>query len=557
MGFLRKQKKATEPKSAPSASVTREEFRRAAMEGFTEAAREQETAALAEVKTDSVKSEEAKSEQPAAKTPQKKKTRWSKRILTAVLIILMVFVLSCAGLYVYGLLTLTNDRIAHNVYVENINLGGLTRDEAIKRLENEDVLSERTVTLTCNAHEFTIRSDEAGITANAEDCADEAFKVCKQENQWYNAFENAMLLFMHHTVAPQTGINENVLREKIAEFGTSIYGEKTEHSLALADGEVICTPGHSGFDGNTDTAYNQISQAISSKHYTIPVTLSAAPPKDITVSELNNFVYCDPANAYYSSDSGSIAVVDEVDGRYLDLFEAEEKLSQLTEGGETITVPYYTTEPETTALELGTQLYNAVLGTYSTSFGKSAASRCANIANAAAKLNGKELLPGEVISFNDTVGPRSVANGFYTAREYDSSDLTDSVGGGCCQVAATLYNAALYSNLSIVARTNNTFPVSYCPEGQDAFVSDSGADLKFVNNTSSPIKISTEINGYTLTITIYGTERKEPLNIEIENTPTHIGSDTSVHSVRHVYNADGELIQTDDLGNSYYMTLDK
>ena len=164
------------------------------------------------------------------------------------------------------------------------------------------------------------------------------------------------------------------------------------------------------------------------------------------------------------------------------------------------------------------------------------------------------LAPGEVFSFNDTVGRRSAANGFYTAKEYLNGQTVDGIGGGTCQVSSTLYNAVLYADLSIVSRLNHMFPVGYCPIGQDATVSDSGVDFKFVNSMDYPIKISASTSGYTITVSIIGTQRDDPRTVKIQSTSKAVGEDTSVHTVRYVYNSSGELIGTDDLGNSYYMS---
>jgi vancomycin resistance protein YoaR len=285
----------------------------------------------------------------------------------------------------------------------------------------------------------------------------------------------------------------------------------------------------------------------------IPVSLNSGEPKTLTVNDVNNFTYCEPENAYYQKQAGEITVAPEVYGRYLDIDEAEQLLSELHEGGDSVEIPYYISEPEITAKMLDEKLFDSVIASYSTSYGTSPVNRCANIANAASKINGKTLMPGDVFSFNEVVGPRSAANGFYSAKEYVNGETVDGIGGGTCQVSSTLYNAVLYSDLSIVTRTNHMFPVDYCPIGQDATVADSGIDFKFVNSMNYPIKISAVTEGYTITVSIIGTERDDPRTVDIENTVTQSGSDQSVHSVRYVYNSSGELIQSDDLGNSYYM----
>ena len=122
-----------------------------------------------------------------------------------------------------------------------------------------------------------------------------------------------------------------------------------------------------------------------------------------------------------------------------------------------------------------------------------------------------------MFSFNQTVGRRSTANGFYTAKEYVDGQTVDGIGGGTCQVSSTLYNAVLYADLSVVSRLNHMFPVNYCPIGQDATVSDSGVDFKFVNNMDYPVKISAYTSGYTVTVSIIGTQRDIPHTVKIEN----------------------------------------
>ena len=73
--------------------------------------------------------------------------------------------------------------------------------------------------------------------------------------------------------------------------------------------------------------------------------------------------------------------------------------------------------------------------------------------------NGKVIAPGDVFSFNDTVGHRTIENGFSTAKEYVDGKSVDGIGGGTCQVSSTLYSAVLYADLSIVERLNHMMTV--------------------------------------------------------------------------------------------------
>lgn len=482
---------------------------------------------------------------------RRKHIRFFKRLKISAVILVLI----CVGIYSYGCVTVPTDRIGRNIYIENINVSNMTFDEAANALRNGTLLETQIISLSCSGHTFEINGADVGLTARIEDTVSKAMRYGKTKNIFIDGFANALQLFAKHTVIPTANVNEDVLRAKLTEFGNQIYGELIEHKLEIGDGVVICTPGHTGFCNDTDTAYNEVIAAIENECFSnIEVTLASAAPHQYSAEEVGYFTYCDPTDAYYSYDGGTVTVVNEVNGRYINLDETAQLISQLYEGGDIIYIPYYVSYAEITAEELQSKLFNATIASYSTSYGSSSANRCANIANAAGKINGKVLAPGEVFSFNDTVGRRSAANGFYTAKEYLNGQTVDGIGGGTCQVSSTLYNAVLYADLSIVSRLNHMFPVGYCPIGQDATVSDSGVDFKFVNSMDYPIKISASTSGYTITVSIIGTQRDDPRTVKIQSTSKAVGEDTSVHTVRYVYNSSGELISTDDLGNSYYMS---
>lgn len=461
----------------------------------------------------------------------------------------------CLCVYVYGCLTIPEDTIFRNVYIENNDVGGLTREQAEEKLQSASLLGNTTITLRCGGQSYEINGADVGLSAKLEDTVDKAMRYGRTGNIFIDGFANTLQLFAKRNIIPNANADEAVLREKLSEFGKQIYGELVEHQLSLGEGVVTITPGHTGFDNNTDAAYEEVKTAIGNEQFSdINVTLNAGAPHDVTFEQIDSFTYLDPVDAYYDINGNDIMVIKEVEGRYLDRDEATNLISQVYEGGPEVNVPYYASYAAVTADELQSKLFNATIASYSTSYGTSTANRCANIARAASKINGTILAPGAVFSFNDTVGPRSVANGFYTAKEYVDGQTVDGIGGGTCQVSSTLYNAVLYSDLAIVTRTNHMFPVGYCPIGQDATVADSGVDFKFMNSMDYPIKISAVTSGYTITISIIGTQRDDPRTVKIQNSSTAVGADTSVHSVRYVYNSAGELIRTDDLGNSYYMS---
>jgi vancomycin resistance protein YoaR len=200
--------------------------------------------------------------------------------------------------------------------------------------------------------------------------------------------------------------------------------------------------------------------------------------------------------------------------------------------------------------------------------------RVNNIDVASGKIDGLILMPGDVFSFNETVGRRTIEAGFKEAPVFVNGRHDTGVGGGICQVSTTLYNAALRADLKIVERRNHSLPVAYVPAGRDATVSYGTTDFKIQNTYDFPIALVRSFRPGTLSWTIVGI--KDPtLKVEIVNGPTKYFSHSpqvirdrslpagrtvvvdkgaggkTLKTWRLVYR-NGKLVRRDDLGVSYY-----
>ncbi|MEQ1821871.1 MAG: VanW family protein [Fimbriimonadaceae bacterium] len=141
-----------------------------------------------------------------------------------------------------------------------------------------------------------------------------------------------------------------------------------------------------------------------------------------------------------------------------------------------------------------------VIGGYMTSLQGRTDNQRHNAYLALLKLNGRVVKPGEVFSFNDTVGSWSRDKGYRRAPVSYNGTLVDAWGGGVCQASTTVYNASLLSGLEIVRRFPHVFAPSYCPPGRDAAVAFGGIDLKVRNPFSYPVKLKGVVQGDNLTV---------------------------------------------------------
>ncbi len=159
---------------------------------------------------------------------------------------------------------------------------------------------------------------------------------------------------------------------------------------------------------------------------------------------------------------------------------------------------------------------DVLIAGFSTVFEESSPEESVNIDLAAKTINGTIVEPGEVFSQNETAGPYTEEKGYLEGIGYAGGEVIKDVGGGVCNVATTLYNTSIASNLDIVERHNHSMPVPYVPYGQDAAVAYGYKDFKFKNNTDHPMLIWTELEDNRLYMGFYGKEKAPEVTWEHE-----------------------------------------
>lgn len=189
---------------------------------------------------------------------------------------------------------------------------------------------------------------------------------------------------------------------------------------------------------------------------------------------------------------------------------------------------------------------DTMISHFSTPYNAWISQRAHNLDTGVNFINGAIVQPGEVFSFYRYAGPYT-RDGYVFYYEY--------VGNGVCQVATTVYNAALLSGLDIVTRSPHKKKSIYVAGGLDATVASGSdgswnTDMQFRNTLNYPIYIKAyNYNGY--------------VNVEFwsVNGATE-GKTYSTESVwlggrgyrtyRHTY-LDGQEISRDFIATTWYL----
>lgn len=149
-----------------------------------------------------------------------------------------------------------------------------------------------------------------------------------------------------------------------------------------------------------------------------------------------------------------------------------------------------------------------LLASQITDYHHASLSQTKNIELVARRLNGVVVPPHGTFSYYRTVGPYTAANGYHWGRAFSGDRIVPSMGGGVCQGASTLYAAILRTGLKVTERYQHSLTVPYLPAGEDATVTGTFKNFRFLNNRSTPIRISAaaDTSIRKMTVAVYGTE---------------------------------------------------
>lgn len=158
------------------------------------------------------------------------------------------------------------------------------------------------------------------------------------------------------------------------------------------------------------------------------------------------------------------------------------------------------------ALELGVV---SLISEYTTEYttGAGTENRNHNIHLAADLLNNSVAkADGGLWSFNGTSGNYGEEEGFKAAGAIVDGVYVDSVGGGVCQVATTVFNAVYEAGYPVPMRFNHSLYIASYPTGRDAAVSYDTLDLRWTNDSSSDVLVRTSHTDSTVTVALYGVD---------------------------------------------------
>lgn len=457
-----------------------------------------------------------------------------------------------------------NGQIVSDVSVGGVEIGGLTKGEAKKALQAAfgEQFSQKTMEIRFSeagtvleklnirypANSLLISPEESHAKLDAAAAVKAAYALGRTDLDGSRTM----------SLLPYLGLDEAAIRsvaDSYAQQLAQLYQDSsytiqgTAPDVTNYDESTPCQTvtlfrGYPGIEIDADALYNEILEGYNTGSFAVSYqgTVSAKKPVSPDLDGLWEQTRLAPEDP--SVDLTSYQVIPGVHGYEFDLAEARQQFQNLAYGESTLISLHYT-DPEIADEDA---YFQDVLGHCETPHGDNE-NRNGNLRKACGMLDGLVLQPGQELSYNEALGPRTKELGWLPAPAYSGTKLVDSPGGGICQVSSTLYLASVYSELTIVERRNHGYPVSYIPLGMDATVSWGFADLKIRNDSPMPVKIQAEESDGYVRISILGTETRD-YNVEMSYT---VGGRYVRTYMSKIDKETGEVISKEPYALSGYM----
>lgn len=232
-----------------------------------------------------------------------------------------------------------------------------------------------------------------------------------------------------------------------------------------------------------------------------------------------------------------------------------------------VTVPIGLREPKLTTEQAQALGVKEKLSTF-TQYFPYAAYRVQNIGEAARRVNGTLLLPGETFSMNDTIKERTEKNGYTIGFVVGEGGVFDEqLGGGVSTATTTVWTGAFYAGMERVQTVAHSIYISRYKPGLEATVAWGIFDMKFRNDTPNGVFITASITNGSMTVSYWGTKQYDKIEAEFgertndvpfqtiyDNTDKCLGQagvDGFTIVVDRVFYKDGKVVKREPITTRY------
>jgi vancomycin resistance protein YoaR len=285
--------------------------------------------------------------------------------------------------------------------------------------------------------------------------------------------------------------------------------------------------------GRQGTAINETIAMFQTRYQTLrlPLVLDVNEQSlQTAIAGISSEISRQAKNAVVNYNEGSVVLVPENTGQEVQLLAGisriKEAISHLNEAP--VEIPVRIIPPRLTRNDL--KGIKDSLGIGLAAFPRSRGETPNNVRLTIERLDGQLVRPGETFSFNKTVGANITEQG-YRFPIITEGRLELKSDTGASRVASALYQAVIYAGLEVRERHAHLSAPGYISPGQDAAVTDKLFDLKFFNNTQTPVYLKAEVLRNKIIVRVFGA-KPSGQTVQVITQTTSDQEDSSAKNVK-------------------------
>lgn len=496
--------------------------------------------------------EQTSAASPAETPGKRKKTGWIVAGATVAL-------LACAY---GGAAVALQDRVPTDAKVEGVEVGGLSRADAVQKLESSfSAEVDREVSLLAGDNRVKFKPADAGLGFDYAGTLDGLTGFTLDPVTLYQR------AFRGTNMTLKTSVDTAALGNKIKDLTDSLNQKPVEGSLSVSGGKVAYTEPVAGHEvdvaktddvvanqwrtPNTDmkavvstvdpqtpaiafTAAKKEADALLAGNITVtagaesailtPVALASATSftaSDSTVAmnldntKLTNAVIAANSklkstarNATVTFKDRTPVVVPSQSGKSINTDGLNDKVIKASTSNDRKTsVEFKNVEPDVTTAQVESWGLTNKIVEFSTPYPTYDTTRTKNLVAGSKKVTGVIVQPGEVFSLQKVLAPITVQNGYFESGVVEDGFSSTAVGGGLSQISTQMFNIGFLGGMDDVTHRPHSRWFDRYPAGREATLWVGQTDMQWRNSTDHPVMVQSYVTNDHVVSVLWGTKK--------------------------------------------------
>jgi vancomycin resistance protein YoaR len=464
-------------------------------------------------------------------------------------------------LYVVAVLV-AGPGIARGTSVRGVEIGGMSNEEAIAALDTAFATSESaTITVRSARKQFPVKPSDAGLSLNAE------ATVAQAAARTLNPVALLTNFFTKRTLEPVVDVNQEALDAQVDAIATVMDRPAVEPTVEMKGLQPIRIAGQAGRAIDPAAASTALVDAFAAGQTDVTIDPSSTEPKvsdDALSAAQAQAKQAVSAPVIVHAQTVTARLTKRAIARALGFTEQDGQLTPVLDGAvlhralatqlapvevpgrdatfvirngapvivpskvgsgvsdaelsgavagvldrnppdRSVTVSVGVREPALTTEQAQALGVKSRLSTFTQNF-PYAAYRKQNIGQAARRVNGAIVMPGETFSMNDTIKERTEANGYTVGFVIGQGGIfAQELGGGVSTATTATWTAAFYAGMEPEQVIAHSIYISRYKAGLEATVAWGIFDMKFKNPYSDAVYIQASATSTSVTVSFWGT----------------------------------------------------